>query len=477
MASIPMTQSGLPDLSRLTPQARTEILRRLQEREGETLTAFYCTLGRECDGNPHPGFEWQHARSDQWPPPGVDWFTWILMGGRGSGKTRGGSEYTRQASKKIPAISLIGQTATAVRDVMIEDPDSGIIRVFERYGEKVRYEPTKRRILLPNGAIARVFSAEEPDRLRGPQHGFIWFDEPAHFPKIQEVWDMALLGLRKGMRPHVALTTTPLPTKWMKARIAEASTRLSRVSTYANLKNLAPGTAQIILSRYEGTRLGKQELHGEILEDVEGALWQMAMIEYATIPIEEMGRIVVGVDPAGSVKRTSDETGIVAAGIRGDTAYVIEDITDRYTPEAWARAAINLYDKLSADAIVVERNYGGDMVKSNLKAAGFTGRIIEVNATRGKKVRAEPVVNKYEQHLVKHFPGLVDLEDEQTTWVPESNDPSPNRVDAVVWALTELLLKGGGAVSAGIPRGRLTPPDRGPGSKWRKKRVKDGRLR
>jgi phage terminase large subunit-like protein len=449
---------SLPDLDSLTPQARAEVLKRYKARESMHMEAFYCTRGRDCDGSPHEGFPWNHARADQWPPPGVDWFTWILMGGRGSGKTRAGSEYTRQASKKIPQISLIGQTATAVRDVMIEDPDSGIIRVFERYGEKVRYEPTKRRISLPNGSIARVFSAEEPDRLRGPQHGFLWFDEPAHYPKIQEVWDMALLGLRKGLRPHIALTTTPLPTKWMKARIAESNTRLARVSTYANLKNLAPSTAQVILSRYEGTRLGRQELHGEILEDVEGALWAMSMIEYEAIPLTEMSRIVVGIDPAGSVKRTSDDTGIVVAGTAGGVGYIIEDATGAYSPDAWARRAIALHEKYSADAIVVERNYGGDMVKSTLKAAGFTGRIIEVVATRGKKVRAEPIVSKYEQHLVKHFPGLSDLEDEQTTWVPDSNDPSPNRVDALVWALTELLLKGGGAMSAGIPRGKIGGP-------------------
>jgi phage terminase large subunit-like protein len=458
-----MSSSVIPDLSALTPAARAEVLKRYKARESMHLEAFYCVKGRECDGDPHEGFPWQHARGDQWPPPGVDWFTWIQMGGRGSGKTRTGSEYTRQVSKKIPQISLIGQTATAVRDVMIEDPDSGIIRVFERYGERVRYEPTKRRISLPNGAIARVFSAEEPDRLRGPQHGFLWFDEPAHYPKIQEVWDMALLGLRKGGRPHILLTTTPLPTKWMKARIAEVSSRLSRVSTYANLKNLAPATAQVILSRYEGTRLGRQELHGEILEDVEGALWAMSMIEYATLAITEMTRIVVGIDPAGSVKRTSDETGIVVGGISAGIGYAIEDATGTYTPDGWARRAIALYEQYSADAIVVERNYGGDMVKANLKAAGFTGRIIEVTATRGKKVRAEPIVNKYEQHLIKHFPGLEDLEDEQTTWVPESNDPSPNRVDALVWVMTELMLKGGGAMQAGIPRGKVGP-GQGPAS-------------
>jgi len=445
----------LADLSNYTPEARAEIYRQLEARRSAHLQAFYCTVGRTCDGDPHEGFDYQHARADQWPPPGADWFSWIQMGGRGSGKTRTGSEYTRQASKKIPQISIVGQTATAVRDIMIEDPDSGLIRVFERYGERVRYEPTKRRLSFPNGAVCRVFSAEEPDRLRGPQHGFIWFDEPAHYPKVVDVWDMALLGLRKGVRPHVMLTTTPLPTRWMKARIAEPTSRLSRVSTYANLKNLAPTTAQVILSRYEGTRLGRQELHGEILEDVEGALWAMAMIAYSPVARENLDRIVVGIDPAGSVKRTSDETGIVVAGVAAGVGYVLADHTGRYTPDGWAREAWRSYEAWDADAIAVERNYGGDMVKHTLKSVGFPGRIIEVNATRGKKVRAEPIVAKYEQQLVKHVPGLSDLEDEMVTWVPDSSDPSPNRVDALVWALTELMLRGGGAMSTGIPRGRV----------------------
>lgn len=473
---------GLPDLSKLTPAARKEVLRRYQAQEKVTLEPFYCPRGVDCDGKPHEGYPYNHARPDQYPPPGTDWFIWLLMGGRGSGKTRTGAEYTRQVSKKIPQISLIGQTAPAVRDVMIEDPMSGLIKVYERYGERVRYEPTKRRLLLPNGAIAKVFSAEEPDRLRGPQHGFIWFDEPAHFPKIEDVWDMALLGLRQGRRPHVCLTTTPLPTKWMKDRIAEPTTRLVRVSTYANIANLAPNTRQIILSRYEGTRLGRQELHGELLEDVLGALWQMSMIENlpAMPSRDEFDRIVIGVDPAGSVKRKADETGIVVAGKVGNEATVLEDATGKYSPAEWAQKVKRLGEKWLADAVVVERNFGGDMVKANLVSNEVNIRVIEVVASRGKKMRAEPVVSLYEQKRVKHAPGLVDLEDEQTTWVPDLGQPSPNRIDAGVWALTELLLKGKGDASFGIPSGSISStgsPYRGPGSRWRSKRSLGGLIR
>lgn len=456
----------LPDLSQLSPAARAEVVRRYRAQQDQVFTAFYCTRGRTCDGKPHDGFNYSHARSDQWPPEGGNWFTWLAMGGRGSGKTRSGAEYTRQVSKRIEKISLIGQTGSAVRDVMIEDSFSGLIKVYERYGEKVRYEPTKRRIQLPNGAVARVFSAEEPDRLRGPQAGFIWMDEPAHFPKIQECWDMALLGLRLGLRPHVLLTTTPLPTKFIKARLADRRTRLTRVSTYANLANLAPTFAEEILSQYEGTRLGKQELHGELLEDVEGALWAMSMIENETIPVEDLSRIVVGIDPAGSTKRTSDETGIITAGQAGDTSYVVEDNTGTYSPSQWARAAIAAYEKYSADAIVVERNYGGDMVKHTLRSEKFDGRVIEVSATRGKRVRAEPIVSLYEQQKVKHFNGLADLEEEMVTWVPDSGDPSPNRVDAMVWAITELAKGGGGRVNLGIPRSTRTPAARPPRNRW-----------
>lgn len=334
--------------------------------------------------------------------------------------------------------------------------ESGIISVFANVGQEVKYEPSKRRITFPSGSRATIFSAEEPDRLRGPQHGAAWLDEPAHMPLIQDVWDMLLFGLRLGQRPHVIVTTTPKPIKWVKELVKEPTTRLVRASTYSNIDNLAPIYRERVISRYEGTRLGRQELEGEILEDVEGALWHADQLVYDDlVRDDELSRIVIAIDPAGSQGKKSDETGIVAAGVRGELGYVIDDRSGKYSPNGWAMESMRLYDRLRADAIVVERNFGGDMVAANLRSNGFKGRIIESNAARGKKLRAEPVVSLYEQGRVFHRPGgrLVKLEEEMLTWVP-GEGPSPNRVDALVWALTELLKPAGVAVLA-RPTGKI----------------------
>jgi phage terminase large subunit-like protein len=261
-------------------------------------------------------------------------------------------------------------------------------------------------------------------------------------PLIEDVWDQMLFGLRLGQRPHAVITTTPLPTKWMKARLAEPTTKRSRVSTYANLANLAPTFAQIVLGKYEGTRLGRQELHGEILTDVLGALWKDADIRHLdTAP--DLARIIVAIDPAGTANRRSDETGIVAAGKAGGFAYVLEDHSDKYSPTGWAKRAIQVYTRLQADAIVVEKNYGGDMVKTTIESTAkdmgvLIPRILVTTAMRSKQLRAEPIVGLYEQTRVFHVGPLSDLEEEMVTWVPGEGD-SPNRVDALVWALTELM--------------------------------------
>lgn len=446
LAEIPSLSEKLENLS---PDSREELLRRLKAREASK--PFYC-MNRMCDGHPHQGFDYQHARADQWPPPGTDWFVFALLGGRGSGKTRAGAEYILEASKKMRRIGIIGPTGPSIRDTVVEG-DSGLEASAAKRGWEVKYEPSKRRITFPSGCIASLFSAEEPDRLRGPQFELLWMDEPAHWEKVEDVWDMALLGLRLGRRPHIVITTTPLPTKWMKTLVADKDTRVARVSTYANLANLAPTVSKTILARYEGTRLGKQELHGEILGDVDGALWNMELIQYGSEDVEDMQRIVVGVDPAGSVKRRSDETGIVVVGKIGEMSYVLEDATGKMSPEKWASKVDQLVEKWSADAVVVERNYGGDMVKHTLRSISSKARIIEVNATRGKRVRAEPVVSKYEQGKVVHATGLGDLEEEMVTWIPDSNQPSPNRVDALVWAITDLQ-KVGSKISIGSARGK-----------------------
>jgi phage terminase large subunit-like protein len=310
-----------------------------------------------------------------------------------------------------------------------------------------QWEPSKKKLTWPNGAVALGFSGEEPDRLRGPQAYWVWIDEPAHMPLIggeYGVWDNMMFGLRLGRNPWVCATTTPKPLKWLKTLINDADTRVSRVSSYANLANLAPPYLKI-LQRYEGTRVGRQELHAEILEDVEGALWKADYFTYGDLP-DQFDRIVVAVDPAGTKNKRSDLTGIVVLGIADRCIYVLADLSDKYSPSGWATAAHGAYTGWSADAIVAEKNYGGDMVREVLEKNGAKNvRIILVHSRRGKALRAEPIVALYERTvkhpstpLIRHLRGVTpDLEDEQLTWVPGVGD-SPNRVDALVHGATEL---------------------------------------
>ncbi|HZX40812.1 MAG TPA: terminase family protein, partial [Myxococcaceae bacterium] len=366
-------------------------------------------------------------------------------GGRGSGKTRTGSEVTHRATEATPRVALIAATGPDLREIMVEG-ESGILSTAAP-GKRPLWEPSRKKLTWPNGCIGQGFSAEEPDRLRGPEHGFAWADEPAHWDFAAACWDNLLLGLRikegpRGViKPKVVATTTPKPTQFMKDLINHPRTVTHTVSTYANLINLAPDFRDTILERYEGTRTGRQELHGEVLEDVEGALWNWEMFHYVTDP-PPMARMVVGVDPAGSTNKKSDDTGIITVGLSAARdLYVFADATGKYSPAGWAGRANSEYEQFRADAIVPEKTYGGNMVKHTLETSGYTGaRIIEVDSRRGKELRAEPIVALYEKGRVFHVgrPGdLAELEEEQTTWVP-GEGPSPNRIDALVHACTEL---------------------------------------
>lgn len=426
-------------------------------RRGERR-AWYCNKGRRCNGKAHPGYQYPHARGDQWPPPGQEWFAWFLSGGRGSGKTRTGAEYTRKMSERVSRMALIAPTGADVRDTMIEG-ESGLMFVAAIAGMKLKYEPSKRRVTFPNGCIATTFSAEEPARLRGPQHGFAWLDEPAHMPLIEDVWDMLMLGLRLGERPHVILTSTPLPTKWVKAIQKDKTTKVVRVSTDANKENLAKPFIERVYNKYAGTRIGLQELEGRLLDDVAGAMWNVGILQREEIDFADLDRIVVAIDPAGTANRRSDETGLVVAGKRGENYWVIHDASGKYSPIGWANKAHSLMEMYDADAIVAEKNFGGDMVKEVISRATPSGkevpRIIIKTASRAKNVRAEPVVALYEQTRVFHWGQLAELEDEMLTWIPGTGD-SPNRVDALVWAITELMGDKGEATIASA-RGRRAP--------------------
>jgi phage terminase large subunit-like protein len=422
------------------PDSQAKALDLLRSHTESEWRPFYCER-KDCAGHPHDEWGWEHARADQRPPSWyTSWLVWLLKGGRGSGKTRTGSEVTHRASEKTGRVALVAATGPDLREIMVEG-ESGILATSAP-GKRPLWEPSKKKLTWPNGCIGLGFSAEEPDRLRGPEHGFAWCDEPAHWALVEDCWDNLLLGLRmKDMPPKIIATTTPTPVPWMKALIKDSRTVVHTVSTYANLVNLAPTFRDTILERYEGTRRGRQELHGEVLEDVEGALWTWDMFTYLTDP-PDMVRMVVGVDPAGSTNPGSDETGIVVVGIGADHhLYVFTDATDTYSPRAWAARANREYEEHAADAIVPEKNYGGDMVKHTLETSGYTGaRIKMVDSRRGKALRAEPIVALYERHLVHHVgkPGdLADLEDEMATWVP-GKGASPNRVDALVHACTDL---------------------------------------
>ena len=441
------TPPDLPDLDAFRqwkPEVQAQALALLNEHQQSQWKPFYCK-NRHCDGHPHTNeygtYPWEHARADQWPPRWAgDWLTLLMSGGRGSGKTRTGSEITHQVTQHTPRVALIAATGPDLRDTMVEGV-SGILATSPP-GRRPEWEPSKKKLTWPNGCIGQGFSAEEPDRLRGPQFGFAWADEPAHWPLVTQVWDNTLLGLRvkDGAKSKIVATSTPKPVRWLKDLVKDPRTVVHRVSTYENLANLADTFKATILDRYEGTRLGRQELHGEVIEDVEGALWTWDMLGWVE-QAPPLQRIVVGVDPAGGAKASNDETGIITVGIGYDkNLYVLADRSGRYSPGGWAQTANDEYDTYDADAIVPEKNYGGDMVKHTLESSGHTGaRIIPVTSRRGKTIRAEPIVALYEKHRVFHVGrqgDLANLEDELTTWVP--GDDSPNRLDALVHACTEL---------------------------------------
>ena len=384
------------------------------------------------------------ARPDQIMPAG-DWIVWLLLAGRGFGKTRTGAETERAQVRdgRAKRIALVGPTAADVRDVMVEGA-SGLLAVSPSW-ERPLYEPSKRRLTWPNGAIATCFSADEPERLRGPQHDLAWCDELAAW-RYPEAWDMLMLGLRLG-QPRAIVTTTPKPTPLIRMLAAAPTTVLTRGSTRHNTANLAPAFLDAIVARYEGTALGRQEIDAELLEEADGALWKRATIRAALIAAgdaPEMKRVVVAIDPAVSALPGSDETGIVAAGIGIDgTGYVLDDWSGRFSPDEWARRAIRLFDARSADRVIGEVNNGGQLIEVTLRTVRPNLAFKAVHASQGKRTRAEPVAALYEQGKVRHAGSFPALEDQLCNWTPGTGERSPDRLDALVWALTELMLEPG----------------------------------
>jgi phage terminase large subunit-like protein len=380
------------------------------------------------------------ARPKQLAPAG-DWTYWLLLAGRGFGKSRSLSEWTKQKALEMPGSrgAIISATAADARDVLIEGV-SGILSVHPE-DERPLYEPSKRRITWDNGTIATVFTADKPDRLRGPQFHWAICDELCAWRFGREAYDMLMFGLRLGENPQCAIATTPKRTPLLKEIINDQATAITKGSTYENQDNLAAGFFRNIIGRYEGTRLGRQELNAELLEDVDGALWNRALLEATRVTrVPAMRKVVVAVDPKASTSARS-ESGIVVCGLGQDKhGYVMEDASMDGSPEAWARQAVSAYHRHKANAIVAETNNGGDMVVHTIHTVDPSVPVIKVTATRGKHTRAEPVSALYEQKKIHHHGAFPLLEDQMCSWVP--GEDSPDRMDAAVWGFTELMVSG-----------------------------------
>lgn len=377
------------------------------------------------------------ARPAQLPPPG-DWTVWLRMAGRGEGKTRSGAEWCRAQAEAMPGSigHLVAPTAADVRDVMVEGP-SGMLAVAPP-DQRPSYEPSKRRLTWPNGSTALLFSADEPERLRGPQCHWAWADEVAAW-RYAEAWDQLLFGLRLGTRPRVVATTTPRPTRIIRDLLSRPDCVVSRGKTSDNLANLAPAFLTQVVAKYQGTRLGRQELDGELLEDVPGALWNRALMDKTRVDrAPDLVRVVIGVDPAVTSGEDADETGIVVCGLDDKRhLYVLDDASGRYAPLKWAEKVVELYETHRADRVVPEINNGGEMVEATLRMVAPNLPVTTVHATRGKQKRAEPVAALWEQGVAHMVGSLVTLEDQCCTWEP-TTDWSPDRMDALVWAATLL---------------------------------------
>lgn len=386
-------------------------------------------------------FDWQRwAHEAQLPPPG-DWVTWLLMGGRGAGKTRAGAEWVRGlAANGVSPIALVGETITEAISVMVNGP-SGIMAVTPP-DQQPRL--VGQMLYWDNGVEAQLLGASDPERFRGPQFAAAWSDEIGKWPNAEAAWDMLQFGLRLGDRPRQMATTTPRPTKLLKRLMADPLTVVTRVTTAANRKHLASSYLTAVVARYQGSVLGRQELDGELIEDLPGALWTRSM--FLGDRGEERGRIVVAVDPPATSYAGSDGCGIVVAARTGEGAVVLADLTlQPAAPLAWAARAVRAFHDFDADCIVAETNMGGEMVRTVIAQVDPDVPVRMVHATRGKWVRAEPVAALYAQGRVRHMPGLMALEDEMCAFGVDgrANGRSPDRLDAAVWAITELMLRDG----------------------------------
>lgn len=466
-------------LSRLE---KTELLKALKREEAEHerskwadfTSAWYCDR-LECDGNPHEGWHWcahplsapskvhepacRHARTEQRPPTNDDWLVWMFLAGRGAGKTRGFAEWVIHMVRKgfAERVALVGRVPSDVRDVMVEG-ESGILACSPK-DFMPDYKPSIRRLTWPNGAVGITYSSENPSELRGPQHDLAWCDELAAWRDakrgdvVDTTWNNLMLGLRLGSNPRCGVSTTPRSLRLVKEILESRSTTPTSASTYDNMANLAPTFREKILSTYEGTRIGRQEVMGELLTDVDGALVTVAMIDdsrFKDDPDDGYMRKVVGIDPATTSGEDSDETGIVVcAKGRDRQGYVLGDYSMKGTPHEWGTMAVRAYREHQCDCVVVEKNQGGEAWEAIIHSIDPTIRVVLVHVRQGKEVRAEPCAALFEQDRMHMVGTWAKLEDQWTQWVPgEDLGYSPDRLDAMVHGMKELgLLEFGAGAS------------------------------
>lgn len=417
-------------------EARDIFLNSFTQEELERLELEWWFWGRPKQLAPGPDC----------PCCGGQWLTWLILAGRGWGKTKTGAEWVHSTINDgtYKRFHLVAATAADARDIMVEGP-AGIMASAKPWN-KTTYHPTKRQVSWENGAVALIFSAEEPDRLRGEQCEAAWCDELAAW-NYPETYSQLQFGLRLGKFPRTVITTTPRPTATVKEIAVAPTTHVTKGITYENFDHLAPAFIAEIIRVYEGTRWGQQEIYAEILDDAPGALWTSELIESTRIKKEEQPiasrfkKMVVAIDPATTVSEESSETGIVIAGLtHDDHAYVLQDASGRMKSGEWARRAIALYDAWECDHIVAEVNQGGDMVEHTINVYRPEIKVVQVRATRGKELRAEPVSAAYEKGHVHHVGRFELLEAQMTGWEPGTDEKSPDRLDALVWAMTDLVV-------------------------------------
>ncbi len=391
-------------------------------------------------------YDWSlWARPDQRAPEG-DWVYWLILAGRGAGKTRAGAETVRAWTRACPIVNLIGATRHDAREIMVTG-ESGLLAVCPPQ-ERPRFVRASDRLEWPNGAVSQIFSAEEPDRLRGKQHMKLWLDELAAW-RDPDAFDQAMLGLRLGDRPQAIITTTPRPTKLIKQLLDSPDAVVTRGSTFDNARFLADGFLTRIASRFDGRAIGRQELYGEIVEEAPGALWTRALIERQRLPKNappaEYAEIVIGVDPPARSGAKADECGVVAVGrTAGGVIHVLADLSSQgETPGEWSARVVSAFRRFAANRVVAEINNGGEMVTQVLRQNDPNLPVRNVTATRGKFLRAEPIAAAYERGVVFHLGVFEKLEDQLCTLTSDFDSRtagfSPDRADALVWAIADLI--------------------------------------